>query len=127
MIHTSTGRYNREGSVKKSVNKSIRQEYSMYYDNNLSNSMENSKEINKSYAEIILNNERNERRSKMTITNVCDIEERKSPSPVKRTVEMTISTISVETPPKISKSIIYLISHRSRRRKIKETERYSRD
>jgi len=67
----------------------------MFLSNNVSASIEDERETAKSYSQMILANERNAKKAKMTINNVCNIEEIKK-SPVKKSV-LNMSVQSVHT------------------------------
>jgi len=68
----------------------------MFLSNNVSASIEDERETAKSYSQMILTNERNAKKAKMTINNVCNIEEVKQ-SPVKKnTLAMSVQSVFTE-------------------------------
>lgn len=68
----------------------------MFLSNNLSASVEDEKETAKSYSQMVLANEKNAKKAKMTISNVYDLEEKRQPATNKNALAMSVQTVFTE-------------------------------
>eukprot|EP00826_Nyctotherus_ovalis_P036916 TRINITY_DN3320_c0_g1_i7.p1 TRINITY_DN3320_c0_g1~~TRINITY_DN3320_c0_g1_i7.p1 ORF type:complete len:263 (+),score=102.75 TRINITY_DN3320_c0_g1_i7:686-1474(+) len=68
----------------------------MFLSNNLSASIEDEKETTKSYSQMVLANEKNAKKAKMTISNVYDLEEKRQPPINKNAFAMSVQTVFTE-------------------------------